>query len=78
MMAIHQEIQNLKHKLDGTKFGEAEASLKIMKKIEAMKEQFRELLVEVRQRKAAEAELAITISEDDSTVGITVGNINTK
>lgn len=67
MSLIHQELQNLKHKLDARRSEQAEDDHKLMKKIENLKEQFREMLVEMRKRKAAESELAITFSEEDST-----------
>ena len=68
MSLIHQELQNLKHQLDAGKYRSGEHDLKIMKKIENLKEQFRECLVEMRKRKAAQTEMAIAMSEDDSTV----------
>ena len=68
MSLIHQELQNLKHQLDAGKYRSGEHDLKIMKKIENLKEQFREYLVEMRKRKAAQTEMAIAMSEDDSTV----------
>ena len=68
MSMIHQELQNLKHQLDSGKHRGSEHDLKLMKKIENLKEQFREYLVEVRKRKAAQTETAMFLSEDDSTV----------
>ena len=68
MSMIHQELQNLKHQLDAGRHRNSEHDLKIMKKIENLKEQFREYLVEVRQRKAAQTETGLFFSEDDSTV----------
>ena len=70
MSLIHQELQNLKHKLDAKRSEHNEEDHKLMKKIENLKEQFREMLVEMRKRKAAESELAITFNEDDSTVSL--------
>ncbi|XP_060587009.1 uncharacterized protein LOC132742580 [Ruditapes philippinarum] len=67
MSMIHQELQNLKHKLDAKRSDHSEEDHKLMKKIENLKEQFREMLVEMRKRKAAESELAISFNEDDST-----------
>lgn len=67
---IHQELQNLKHKLDSRKYEQLDEDHKLLKRIEHLKEQFRELLVEMRKRKAAESELAITFSEDDSAVSV--------
>lgn len=66
MMMIHQELQNLKHKLDAKKYEETDEDHRLMQKIENLKEQFREMLVEMRKRKQAESELAIAVSEDDS------------
>ena len=68
MSLIHQELQNLKHQLDSGKYRNDGHDLKILKKIENLKEQFREYLVEMRKRKAAQTEMAISLSEDDSTV----------
>lgn len=70
MSLIHQELQNLKHKLDARRSEQLDDDHKLMKKIENLKEQFREMLVEMRKRKAAESELAMTFSEEDSTVSI--------
>ncbi|XP_053397752.1 uncharacterized protein LOC123553022 [Mercenaria mercenaria] len=67
MSMIHQELQNLKHKLDAKRSDHCEEDHKLMKKIENLKEQFREMLVEMRKRKAAESELAMSFNEDDST-----------
>lgn len=72
MMMIHQELQNMKHKMDARKHEQLDEDHKLVKRIEHLKEQFRELLVEMRKRKAAESELAMTFSEDDSTVCIFV------
>lgn len=68
MVMIHQELQNLKHKMDSRKHEQLDEDHKLLRRIEQLKEQFRELLVEMRKRKAAESELAMTFSEDDSTV----------
>ncbi|KAL4232938.1 hypothetical protein ACF0H5_007626 [Mactra antiquata] len=65
MSLIHQELQNLKHKLDAKRYDHSDEDHKLMKKIENLKEQFREMLVEMRKRKAAETELAMSFAEDD-------------
>jgi len=70
MMMIHQELQNLKHKMDSRKHEALDEDHKLLRRIEHLKEQFRELLVEMRKRKAAESELAMMFSEEDSTVYI--------
>ncbi|KAK3098379.1 hypothetical protein FSP39_018961 [Pinctada imbricata] len=62
MCLIQQEIHDMKVQLDLEKHGK---ETKIMRKIDMLKEQFRELLVEMRQRKAAEAESAVILSSDD-------------
>ncbi|WAR08010.1 hypothetical protein MAR_017968 [Mya arenaria] len=67
MSLIHQEIQNVRHKMDARKYETSDDDRRLMTRIETLKEQFRELLVEMRKRKAAESELAITFSEEDST-----------
>ena len=65
MSLIQQEIHDLKVHLDLEK---ANKEVKFMKKIDTLKEQFRELLVEMRQRKAAEVESAVILSSDDDLV----------
>lgn len=63
---IQQEVHDLKIQLEAEgrhKFSDGET--KLMKKIEGLKEQFRELVVEMRQRKAAESENAMILSDDD-------------
>ena len=52
MSMIHQELQNLKHQLDAVNYRNGEHELKIIKKIENLKEKFQEYLVEMRKRKA--------------------------
>lgn len=66
MSMVHQELQNTKHQLDARRYEQTDEDHKLIKKIEYLKEQFRELLVELRKRKAAMSELAVVFSEDDS------------
>jgi rRNA-processing protein FCF1 len=67
MACIQQEIQDLKVQLDVEgRQKHSSKDQKTMKRIEALKEQFRELLVESRQRKAAESENAMILTEDEN------------
>ena len=67
MAVIQQEIQDLKGQLDSDgRQRHFSKDQKIVKKIENLKEHFRELLVECRQRKAAESENAMILTEDDN------------
>ncbi|XP_033739702.1 LOW QUALITY PROTEIN: uncharacterized protein LOC117327001 [Pecten maximus] len=64
MTIIQQEIQELKVQLDlDGRYSSSETKLR--RKIENLKEQFRELLVEMRQRKAAEEENAMILTDED-------------
>lgn len=67
MAVVHQEIQDLKVQLEGEgRQKHSSKDQKIIKRIEALKEQYREILVEIRQRKAAESENAMILTEDDN------------
>ena len=75
MAVIQQEIQDLKVQLDVEgRQKHSSKDQKTMKKIESLKEQFRELLVESRQRKAAESESAMILTEDDNVSTVIVVN----
>lgn len=66
MSLIQQELQDLKIQLESEgKHKHVAGETKIIRKIDFLKEQFRELLVESRQRRAAEQESAMILSEDD-------------
>lgn len=66
MSLIQQELQDLKIQLESEgKHKHVAGETKIIRKIDFLKEQFRELLVESRQRRAAEQENAMILSEDD-------------
>nr|XP_022293337.1 uncharacterized protein LOC111103965 isoform X4 [Crassostrea virginica]XP_022293338.1 uncharacterized protein LOC111103965 isoform X4 [Crassostrea virginica] len=66
MSLIQQELQDLKIQLEAEgKHKHIAGETKIIRKIDFLKEQFRELLVESRQRRAAEQENAMILSEDD-------------
>ena len=67
MSLIHNLLQNLKHQLGAVKCRNGEQDLKIMK-IENLQEQFREYLVEMGKRKAAQTKMAMALPKDDSTV----------
>ncbi|XP_069102232.1 uncharacterized protein [Argopecten irradians] len=64
MTIIQQEIQELKIQLD-LDGRHSSSETKLRRKIENLKEQFRELLVEMRQRKAAEEENAMILTDED-------------
>jgi len=68
MSMIHQEVQSLRHRLDARKYDTGDDDRRLMTRMEGLKEQFRELLVEMRKRKAAESELAMSFCDEDSAV----------
>ena len=69
MSLIQQELQDLKIQLEAEgKHKHIAGETKIIRKIDFLKEQFRELLVESRQRRAAEQENAMILSEDDPVI----------
>jgi len=70
MSMIHQEVQSLRHRLDARKYDTGDDDRRLMTRMEGLKEQFRELLVEMRKRKAAESELAMSFCDEDSAVRI--------
>ncbi|KAL5010311.1 hypothetical protein ScPMuIL_012616 [Solemya velum] len=66
MALVQQELHLLKIQLDTEKPGKhAGADTKLMKKIEQLKEQFRELLVDMRKKKASETENAMILSDEE-------------
>ncbi|XP_021364593.1 uncharacterized protein LOC110457585 isoform X1 [Mizuhopecten yessoensis] len=64
MTIIQQEIQELKMQLD-LDGRHTSSETKLRRKIETLKEQFREMMVEMRQRKAAEEENAMILTDED-------------
>lgn len=65
MSLVQQELHDLKLQLEShsaRKFSHNEAHA--MKKIEHLKEQFREMMVELRKKRAAENENAVVLTDD--------------
>ncbi|KAL3882486.1 hypothetical protein ACJMK2_028823 [Sinanodonta woodiana] len=67
MALIQEELLDLKVQLECSGYKKnMDSDVKLITKIETLKEQFRELLVELRRRKAAELESAVLVSEEEN------------